>query len=143
MTMLTPSTLDQSDLAAAARAAEAEALAAAGTFGAILRASPEFRALLEANTAVAAEAAATEAIEAFESRRAELRTELLMGIVPEAERVELERLQAAMLAVPSVATYIATTTAFQAVCRETAGVVSAQIGIDFAANCRSGGGCCG
>ena len=47
-----------------------------------------------------------------------------------------------MLAVPSVATYVAATAAFQAVCRETAAVVSAQIGIDFAANCRSGG-CCG
>jgi hypothetical protein len=48
-----------------------------------------------------------------------------------------------MFAVPSVAAYVAATAAFQAVCRETAAVVTAQIGIDFAANCRSGGGCCG
>jgi hypothetical protein len=59
-----------------------------------------------------------------------------------AQRAELERLQMAMFAVPSVASYVAATEAFQAVCRETAVVVSAQIGIDFAANCRSGG-CCG
>ncbi len=65
-----------------------------------------------------------------------------MGILTAAQRAELERLQQAMLAVPSVATYIAATATFQAVCRETAAVVSAQIGIDFAANCRSGG-CCG
>ncbi|MFH0750685.1 MAG: hypothetical protein V2B17_02500, partial [Chloroflexota bacterium] len=82
------------------------------------------------------------AIEAFQSRQAELRTELTMGILSDAQRAELERLQQAMLAVPSVASYVAATAAFQAVCRETAAVVSAQIGIDFAANCRSGG-CCG
>ena len=140
--MLYPSTLDPADLAAATRAAEAEALAAAGTFGAALRASPEFTALLAANTALSADAAATEAIKAFQSRQAELRIELMMGIVPEVERAELERLQQAMLAVPSVATYVAATAAFTALCRETAAVVTAQIGIDFAANCRSGG-CCG
>lgn len=141
--MLYPPTLDPADLAAATRAAEAEALAAAGAFGAALRGSPEFTALLAANTALSADAAATEAIEAFQSRQAELRIELMMGIVPEVERAELERLQQAMLAVPSVATYVAATAAFTALCRETAAVVTSQIGIDFAANCRSGGGCCG
>lgn len=140
--MLYPSTIDAADLAAATRAAEAEALTAAGAFGAALRANPEFNALLLASTALSADAAATEAIEAFRSCQAGLRMELMMGLVPEAERAELERLQQAMLAVPSVATYVATTAAFTAVCRETAAVVTSQIGIDFAANCRSGG-CCG
>ena len=50
--MLSPSTLDPADFAAAARAAEAEALSAAGTFGAVLRASPEFTALLAAESAL-------------------------------------------------------------------------------------------
>jgi hypothetical protein len=66
----------------------------------------------------------------------------MMGILTAAQTVELERLQTAMYGIPTVAAYVAATDAFKSVCRETAVVVSAQIGIDFAANCRSGG-CCG
>jgi len=47
-----------------------------------------------------------------------------------------------MYGVPSVTAYLAAMAAFQAVCRDTASIVSAEIGIDFAANSRSGG-CCG
>ena len=140
--MLSPTTQDTAGLAAANRAAEAEARTAAGTFGEALRGSPEFAALLAAESALSADATANAAIEAFGNVQAELRTEAMMGILTAAQRAELERLQKAMLAVPTVATYIAATATFQAVCRETAAVVSAQIGIDFAANCRSGG-CCG
>ena len=141
--MLYPATLDAADLAAATRAAEAEALTAGGTFGATLRGSPEFTALLAADATMSADVAARAAIEAFGTLQAELRPEIMMGVLDDAQRAELERLQQAMLAVPSVATYVASTAAFQTLCRETAAVVSAQIGIDFAANCRSGGGCCG
>ena len=140
--MLDLSTQDLAGLAAAPRAAEAEALMAAGAFGAALRASPEFAALLAANDALTADAGATAAIEAFGARQAELRTEVMMGILTAAQRAELERLQKTMYAIPTVASYVAATEAFGAVCRETSVLVSAQIGIDFAANSRSGG-CCG
>jgi cell fate (sporulation/competence/biofilm development) regulator YlbF (YheA/YmcA/DUF963 family) len=140
--MLDLSTQDAAGLAAAPRGAEAEALTAAGTFGAALRASPEFAALLAANEALSADAATTIAIEAFGARQAELRTEAMMGVLTAAQRDDLERLQKTMLTIPTVADYVAATAAFQSVCRETAVVVSAQIGIDFAANCRSGN-CCG
>lgn len=140
--MLYPSTADPADLAAASRAAEAEALTAAGAFGAVLRASPEFTALLASDRALSEDVAATSAIEAFSSLQAELRAEIMMGVLDDAQSARLERLRAAMLAVPSVATYVAATAAFQAICRETASVITAQIGVDFAANCRSGG-CCG
>jgi cell fate (sporulation/competence/biofilm development) regulator YlbF (YheA/YmcA/DUF963 family) len=140
--MLDLSTQDPAGFAAAPRAAEAEALSAAGTFGAVLRASPEFGALLAADRALSADAEATTAIEAFGARQAELRTEAMMGILTAAQRADLLHLQKTMYAVPTVASYVAATEAFGAVCRETAVVVSAQIGIDFAANCRSGG-CCG
>ncbi len=140
--MLYPSTADPADLAAASRAAEAEALTAAGALGAALRASPEFTALVAADRALSEDAEANAAIEAFGNLQAELRAEIMMGVLDDAQSAGLERLRAAMLAVPSVATYVAATGAFQAVCRETASVITAQIGIDFAANCRSGG-CCG
>ncbi len=139
--MLHPSTLDQADLEAASRAAEAEALTAAGAFGAVLRTSPEFKALLAADRALSEDTEANAAIEAFSSLQAELRAEIMMGVLQDAQRADLDRLREAV-AVPSVATYVAATAAFQAVCRETASVITAQIELDFAANCRSGG-CCG
>ena len=141
--MLSPTTQDPAEVAAVARAAEAEALTAAGTFGAALRASPEFTALLAAENVLSVDVEANAAIEAFGARQAQLRPEIMMRVLDEAQRADLEGLQKAMVAVPSVATYVAATAAFQAICRETAAVVTAQIGIDFAANCRSGGGCCG
>jgi Protein of unknown function (DUF964). len=140
--MLSPTIQQAADLSAAARTTEVEAFAAAGTFGAVLRASPEFTALLAAEQALSEDATANAAIEAFNNLRAELRAEIMLGALDDAQSAELERVQGAMLAVPSVATYVAATAAFQAICRETAAVVTAQIGIDFAANCRSGG-CCG
>ena len=140
--MLSPTTQDTAGLAAANRPPPAAARTAPGPFGEAHPGRPEFAALLAAESALSADATANAAIEAFGNVQAELRTEAMMGILTAAQRAELERLQKAMLAVPTVATYIAATATFQAVCRETAAVVSAQIGIDFAANCRSGG-CCG
>lgn len=140
--MLYPSTMGAADLGAATRTAEAEALAAAASFGATLRTSPEFTALLAADRVLSADPAATAAIEAFQARQAELRVEIMMGALEDEQQQQLDRLQAAMFAVPSVAAYVAATASFQAVCRESAAVVSGQIGIDFAANSRSGG-CCG
>ena len=130
------------DLAAATRAAEADALTSATAFGAVLQSSPEFAALLAANEVLDSDPVAAAAIKAFNSRQEALRVELMMGVVPDAQRAELERLQAAMYSVPSIASYVTATETFQAVCRETAAVISAHIGIDFAANSRSGG-CCG
>lgn len=140
--MIYPPTQSPAGLEAAVQATEADALLAGSTFGLVLRASPEFSSLLGAGERLKMDAVADAAIEAFGRRQAELRMQMMLGTLEASQREELDRLQAAMLACPSVAAYIAAQTAFQAVCRETAAVVSAQIGIDFAANCRSGG-CCG
>ncbi|MEA5118348.1 MAG: YlbF family regulator [Propionicimonas sp.] len=122
--------------------AEAAALTAARTFGAALKASPEFVALLAADQAIAADPQAEAAIAAFDRLQQQLRTEITTRTLQESQRAELNQCQQAMYAVPSVAAYVSATEAFQAVCRETASIVSTEIGIDFAANSRSGG-CCG
>ena len=129
-------------LAVAGRAAEAEALTAAGAFGSALRASAESLALARAHERLASDADAQAAIATFERRQQELRVPIMFGTLDPSQRAELEGLQAAMLAGPAVAGYIAGQDAFQAVCRETAAVISSQIGLDFAANCSSGS-CCG
>ncbi len=142
MTMLYPPTQDPVGLKAAVHATEADALLAGSAFGQVLRASPEFTSLVEAGEKLKLDAVADAAIGAFGRRQAELRMQMMLGTLDASQREELDRLQAAMLAHPSVAAYLAAQEAFGAVCRETAAVVSAQIGLDFAANCRSGG-CCG
>ena len=127
---------------AVARAAETQVLLAAGAFGTALRGSPEFVRLRAAGAALGADDAAQEAIQAFNGFQAELQLEIRLGTLDAAQQAQLEGFQAAMLAFPTVAEYLAAQTAFEEICRETATLVSSEIGIDFAANCRSGG-CCG
>jgi cell fate (sporulation/competence/biofilm development) regulator YlbF (YheA/YmcA/DUF963 family) len=135
--------LDQTaEIEAATHAAEAESLLAAGTFGTALRASPEFVRLLAAGASLGADDAAQEAIDAFNTLQSELRLEIRMGVLDAAQRANLQRVQATMLAFPTVSEYVAAQTDFEAICRETAALVTSEIGVDFAANCRSGG-CCG
>ena len=88
------------------------------------------------------DAEANAAIAAFEQLQQEFRAEITVGVLTDAHRADLERSQEAMLSVPTVAAYAAAMSAFQDVCRDTASVVTAEVGIDFAANSRSGG-CCG
>ena len=124
------------------REAEAEVYLAAGNFGTALRGSPEFARLRAAGAALGADAAAQEAIEAFNTCQSDLQFEIRLGTLDVSQQAEIERLQAAMLALPTVAEYVAAQSAFEAICRETAELVTSEIGIDFAANCRAGG-CCG
>jgi cell fate (sporulation/competence/biofilm development) regulator YlbF (YheA/YmcA/DUF963 family) len=127
---------------AVTRAAETQVLLAAGAFGTALRGSPEFLRLREAGGALGTDDAAQEAIQAFNGCRSELGLEIRLGTLDASQQAQLEGFQAAMLAFPTVAEYLAAQTAFEAICRETVTLVSSEIGIDFAANCRSGG-CCG
>ena len=130
------------DLEATTHAAETQVLLAAGAFGTALRGSHEFDRLREAGAALGADVAAQQAIEAFNRCRSELELEIRLGTLNSAQRADIERLQAAMLGFPTVAEYVTAQSVFEEICRETATLVSGEIGIDFAANCRSGG-CCG
>jgi cell fate (sporulation/competence/biofilm development) regulator YlbF (YheA/YmcA/DUF963 family) len=140
---MTLQSVDQAvDVEATTREAEAQVLLAAGTFGTSLRENPAFVRLREADAALGADKAAQEAIEALNRRQSELGVEIRLGMLDAGQRAEFERLQAAMLAFPTVAAYVAAQNAVEEICRETAGLLSSEIGIDFAANCRAGG-CCG
>jgi cell fate (sporulation/competence/biofilm development) regulator YlbF (YheA/YmcA/DUF963 family) len=127
---------------AATRAAETAVLLAAGAFGTALRGSPEFIRLRAAGATLGTDDAAQEAIQAFNGCQSDLQLEIRLGTLDAAQQAQLEGFQAAMLAFPTVAAYLSAQTAFEEICRETATLVSTEIGIDFAANCRSGG-CCG
>ena len=140
---MTLQSVDQAvELEAVTRTAETQVLLAAGVFGTALRGSLEFVRLRDAGAALGADDAAQEAIAAFNGCQSELRLEIRLGTLDPAQQAQLEGFQAAMLAFPTVAEYLAAQGAFEEICRETAVLVSSEIGIDFAANCRSGG-CCG
>jgi cell fate (sporulation/competence/biofilm development) regulator YlbF (YheA/YmcA/DUF963 family) len=140
---MTLQSVDQAvDLEATTRAAETQVLLAAGAFGTALRGSPEIVRLRTAGAALGTDDAAQKAIEAFNACRSELQFEISLETLDVSQQAEIERLQAAMLAFPTVAEYLAAQSAFEEICRETAGLVTSEIGIDFAANCRTGG-CCG
>jgi len=124
------------------QAAETEVLLAAGAFGTALRESPVFVRLHEAGAALSVDDAAQEAVESFNQCRADLQIEIRLGTLDADQRAEIERLQSAMFGFPTVAEYLTAQAEFEEICRETAGIVSDEIGIDFAANCRAGG-CCG
>ena len=139
MTLLS---VDQSsELGAVSRATETEVLLAAGTFGTALRRGPEFERLRAAGAALGVDDAAQEAIEAFNRCQSDLQLEMRLGKVDARQQAEFDGFQAAVFAFPTVAEYVAAQSAFEAICRETATLVSSEIGIDFAANCRAG--CCG
>jgi cell fate (sporulation/competence/biofilm development) regulator YlbF (YheA/YmcA/DUF963 family) len=140
---MTLQSVDQAvDLEAVTRTAETQVLLAAGAFGTALRGSPEFVRLRAAGAALGADDAAQEAITAFNGCQSELGLEIRLGTLDASQQAELEGFQAAMLAIPTVAEYVAAQSAFEEICRDTATLVSSEIGVDFAANCRSGG-CCG
>ncbi len=140
---MTLQSVDQAvETEAANRAAENQVYLAAGAFGTALHSSPEYVRLHAAGAALGKDDAAQGAIEAFNSCRSELQFEIRLGTLDASQQAEIERLQAAMLAFPTVAEYLAAQTTFETICRETAELVTTEIGIDFAANCRAGG-CCG
>lgn len=139
--MLATARHDQA-VAAATAAAEIDALTAGATFGAVLRATTEFTALLAASAAMGADPVAQAAISVFNEKQEDYRVEAAMNLLSQEQGDELGRLLEEMYAVPSVVAYVAATAAFGDLCRETSAVVSGIIGIDFAANSRSGG-CCG
>ncbi len=120
---------------------ELQAFSAADALAAALRESAEFAGLVGADRDLAADEAAQAALEAFQRRQDELRVELTFRTLTDEQKAELERLQTAVFEAPAVAHYFAAQAALADVCRQAAAIVSAEIGIDFAANC--GSSCCG
>ncbi len=120
---------------------ELQALFAADALGRVLHESAEYAALASADRELEADEEAQGAIAAFERRQDELRAEITFRALAAEHQAELERLQAAMLETPAVARYVAAQAALADACRQAAALVSAEIGIDFAANC--GSKCCG
>lgn len=122
------------------RVMENEALQAARELAAVLAGTPEYQAFDEAQLRLRQDAAAQEAIRAFQEKQQALGWQLQFGLLGDAEREELRRLQQAMLAQPVVRGYIEAQERLGLLCQEVAGLISEVIGLSFAASC--GPGCC-
>ena len=123
-----------------AEISEAEALQAAREFAAVLAEMPGYQAFDQAQLRLRRDAAAQEAIRAFQERQQSLQMMLMLGALSEADRDDLQRLQREMLAQPTVQAYVETQERLSLLCREVADLISEVIGLSFAASC--GPGCC-
>lgn len=119
---------------------EFEALQAAREFAAMLAETAEYRAFDEAQLQLRQDMAAQEAIRAFQGKQQALGWRLQLGMLEDADREELQRLQQTMLNQPSIRAYVEAQERLSLLCQEAAGLISEIIGLDFAASC--GPGCC-
>lgn len=119
---------------------EAEALQAAREFAAVLSETSEYQVFDQAQFRLRRDAAAQEAIRAFQQRRQSLQMMIMLGALSEADRHDLQRLQREMLAQPTVRAYVEAQERLSSLCQEVAELVSEVVGLSFAASC--GPGCC-
>jgi len=118
-----------------------EVLEPARQLAAALAATPEFQALDRAELRLQQDDAAQAAIRAAQERQQALGWQLQMGLIGDAEREELQRLQQAMFTQPAVQAYLDAQQRLGAVCQEVAGLMSEIIGLSFAASCGPGCSC--
>ena len=119
----------------------ATARQAARDFAAALAETPQFQAFEGAYEQLRQDAVAQQALEEYRSKGDALGVMLMLNAVSEAERAELERLKNHYLTLDSVQAYAAAELELTGLCQQTAGLISAAIGIDYAASC--GASCCG
>ena len=122
-------------------ASETDMRAAARAFAQALAETPQFKALEQVGEALDSDLPAQQAIAAYQAKQQSLQMMLRLNMVSPEERLELTRLHQAMLAEPTVATYLQAQDDFAMLCQAAATMLSERIGLNFAAACRSG--CCG
>jgi cell fate (sporulation/competence/biofilm development) regulator YlbF (YheA/YmcA/DUF963 family) len=123
------------------RISEDQALEAAREFAAALAETGEYQAFEDAQLALQRDGTAQEAIRAFREKQQALGWELRFGLVPDADREELRRLEQAMLGWPAVQAYVEAQEGLSRLCGELAGLISGTIGLSFAAGCSPGCAC--
>jgi cell fate (sporulation/competence/biofilm development) regulator YlbF (YheA/YmcA/DUF963 family) len=114
---------------------------AARDFAATLAETPQFKAFERAYEALSHDTVAQQALSAYRDKAESLRALLMLNAVSEAERTGLERLKQDYLTRASVQAYAAAEAELTTLCQQAAGMISAAIGLNYAASC--GASCCG
>ncbi len=113
---------------------------AARDFAVALAETPQFKAYEDAIDRLNHDAAAQQAIDAFQAKQESLQAMLLLNAVSEADKAELQRLQRVFSSTPAVIAYAQAQADLMAICQLAADVLSQAIGLNYAAAC--GSGCC-
>ncbi len=114
--------------------------AARGFAGAMVE-TPQFRAFELAYDTLRHDAAAQESLAAYRGKAESLQALLMLNAVSEVERADLQKLKQDYLTRASVQAYTAAEAELIALCQKAAGMISAAIGLNYAAAC--GASCCG
>jgi len=114
---------------------------AARDFAASLAETPQFKAFERAYEVLSHDTAAQQALSAYRGKTESLRALLMLNAISETERTELERLKQDYLTRTSVQGYATAEAELTALCQQAAGMISAAIGLNYAASC--GTSCCG
>ncbi|MFO7623781.1 MAG: YlbF family regulator [Anaerolineales bacterium] len=109
-------------------------------FAMSLTESEEFQAFEIAAQNLRQDTEAQEAIRAFQEKQSSLQMMLMLNAVSPEDRQELERLQKAFIAHPTVAAYLQAQDNLTAVCQTVAQMLNESTGLSFSAAC--GPGCC-
>jgi cell fate (sporulation/competence/biofilm development) regulator YlbF (YheA/YmcA/DUF963 family) len=115
--------------------------AAAREFAAALSETPQFKAFEKAYEALNKDIAAHGILSAYQTKAKSLRAILMLNAASEAERTELEQLKNEYMTHPTVQAYAAAETELTSLCQQTAEMISAATGLNYAASC--GASCCG
>ena len=109
-------------------------------FAAALSETPQFKAFEEAADRLNNDAAAQQAMEAYQAKQQSLHVIQMLNAVNAEEKAELQRLHQAFVTQPSVAAYFQAQADLMSVCRSAADLLSQVVGLNFAAAC--GSSCC-
>jgi cell fate (sporulation/competence/biofilm development) regulator YlbF (YheA/YmcA/DUF963 family) len=113
---------------------------AARDFALALAETPQFKAYEDAIGRLNHDAAAQQAIDAFQAKRESLQAMLLLNAVSDADRAELQRLQNVFSSTPAVVAYAQAQADLMTICQTAADSLSQAIGLNYTAACSSG--CC-
>jgi cell fate (sporulation/competence/biofilm development) regulator YlbF (YheA/YmcA/DUF963 family) len=114
---------------------------AARNFAAALAETPQFKAFEQAYEAFRNDAAAQQALVAYQTKVRSLRAVMMLNAASEAEHTELEQLKNNYVTRPTVQAYAQAEAELTAICQQAAGMISESVGLNYAASC--GASCCG
>ncbi len=121
---------------------EAAAFEAARLLARTLAESPAFRSFEAAYHRFEADESAQQKLRKFQVKQREVRQAAMWGGAGTAEQEELDREWAALCAIPTLGAYEQAQEELAAVLRESVGMISKGIGLDYGAACNPSGGCC-
>ncbi len=116
-------------------------MGAARDFAVALAETSQFKAFTQAYEVVSHDVAAQQSLSAYQDKIESLRALIMLNAISQADRAELQHLMQDYLAHPSVKAYAIAESELTTLCQQVAGMISAAIGLNYAAAC--GASCCG